>query len=36
MIETIDKYEKQTRWVFRMFNKLMLLMWRLGMGPFTN
>jgi deazaflavin-dependent oxidoreductase (nitroreductase family) len=36
MIETIMQKEKQTRQFFKVLNKFMLLMWRLGMGKFMQ
>jgi deazaflavin-dependent oxidoreductase (nitroreductase family) len=36
MIETINKHEKQTRQFFKLLNKFMLLMWRLGLGAFLQ
>lgn len=36
MIETINKHEKQTREFFKMLNKVMLLMWRMGLGSWMQ
>lgn len=36
MIETIMANEAQTRRFFRALNRFMLLMWRLGLGPFLQ
>lgn len=36
MIETIMTNEAQTRRFFRALNRFMLLMWRLGLGPFLQ
>ena len=36
MIEIIEAREKQTRQFFKLLNKLMLSMWRLGLGRFMQ